>query len=170
MNMESRPVKTFQVHEHLRPHLGELYKSDTIFDKFEVSFSHDSQHIVTGSYQNTFRVLSVDGSKEDEVIEAKKNIGRRWEIAPLKPGSSHVVIYLLFWPGALICFRCAFFHRHDAKVPRSNGAGGMDADKEGSSFPAADINFTKRSLHAAFHPHEDSIAIAATSALYIFRA
>ena len=61
VKMESRPLKTFPVHEHLRPKLCDLYKNDSIFDKFEVSFSHDSKRIVTGSYQNRFHVLSVDG-------------------------------------------------------------------------------------------------------------
>ena len=62
VKMESKPLKTFTVHEALRPKLCELYKNDCIFDKFEVGFSHDSQHLVTGSYGNNFHVLSVDGT------------------------------------------------------------------------------------------------------------
>ena len=62
VKMESKPLKTFTVHEALRPKLCELYKNDCIFDKFEVGFSHDSQHLVTGSYGNNFHVLSLDGT------------------------------------------------------------------------------------------------------------
>ena len=35
VNMESQPVRTIKVHEHLRSKLCELYESDCIFDKFE---------------------------------------------------------------------------------------------------------------------------------------
>ena len=35
VNMESRPVQTIHIHEHLRPCLCDLYESDCIFDKFE---------------------------------------------------------------------------------------------------------------------------------------
>ena len=35
--MEAHPVKVIPVHEYLRPKLVELYESDCIFDKFEVS-------------------------------------------------------------------------------------------------------------------------------------
>lgn len=37
--MESRPLRVIPVHEHLRPRLMDLYESDCIFDKFEVSSS-----------------------------------------------------------------------------------------------------------------------------------
>ena len=58
VNMESRPLKTFAVHEHLRPNLCDLYERDNIFDKFEACFSHDGSTILTGSYQNSFHLLS----------------------------------------------------------------------------------------------------------------
>jgi len=35
LNMESKPVETFKVHEHLRTKLCALYENDCIFDKFE---------------------------------------------------------------------------------------------------------------------------------------
>jgi len=137
VNMESKPLKTFHVHEHLRSKLCDLYKNDSIFDKFDVSFSHDSQHIVTGSYQNNFHVLSVDGSKPDEVVEARKssNAGRRYDAAAPKMLKS-----------------------------------GSDGTTEGAPPSADGIDFSKRALHCAFHPVEDTIGIAATSALYIFRS
>ena len=37
--MEARPLRVIPVHEHLRPRLMDLYESDCIFDKFEVSSS-----------------------------------------------------------------------------------------------------------------------------------
>ena len=35
LRMENRPVATFEVHEHLRAKLCDLYESDAIFDKFQ---------------------------------------------------------------------------------------------------------------------------------------
>ena len=46
--MESRPVRVIPVHEHLRPRLMDLYESDCIFDKFEVSSSACSQAALAG--------------------------------------------------------------------------------------------------------------------------
>ena len=39
--MEGKPVKTFQVHDHLKPKLCDLYENDCIFDKFETVWSGD---------------------------------------------------------------------------------------------------------------------------------
>ncbi|CAM9888376.1 unnamed protein product [Ectocarpus sp. 6 AP-2014] len=52
VNMEARPVKTINVHEHLRPQLCNLYESDCIFDKFECAVSGDASNVLTGSYSN----------------------------------------------------------------------------------------------------------------------
>jgi serine/threonine-protein phosphatase 2A regulatory subunit B len=41
--MEREPVHTFNVHDHLRPKLCDLYESDSIFDKFEACWSHDDK-------------------------------------------------------------------------------------------------------------------------------
>ncbi|KAL8250099.1 hypothetical protein R6Q59_033792 [Mikania micrantha] len=51
INMNSGPVSTFQVHEHLRPRLCDLYENDSIFDKFECCLSGDGQRVATGSYR-----------------------------------------------------------------------------------------------------------------------
>ena len=60
------------------------------------------------------------------------------------------------------------------KMPRSSssgGGGGGASAGAGRVTPSADeLDFSKRTLHTAFHPSEDTIAVAATSALYIFRA
>lgn len=54
INMESKPVKTIKIHEHLRSKLCDLYENDFIFDKFECKLSGDGNNLVTGSYHNTF--------------------------------------------------------------------------------------------------------------------
>jgi serine/threonine-protein phosphatase 2A regulatory subunit B len=44
--MDSRPVYTLPVHEHLRPKLCDLYENDCIFDKFEVCVNPTGRCVV----------------------------------------------------------------------------------------------------------------------------
>ncbi|KAF3598911.1 hypothetical protein F2Q69_00037629 [Brassica cretica] len=56
INMDSGPLSTFQVHEHLRPKWG----------------------VATGPYSNLFRVFGVfPGSTETTTMEARRNLMRR---------------------------------------------------------------------------------------------
>lgn len=70
--MESRPIRTIQIHDHLRGKLCDLYENDCIFDKFECTFSGDGSHVMTGSYHNYFRIYDVDGSS-DVILQADKS-------------------------------------------------------------------------------------------------
>jgi serine/threonine-protein phosphatase 2A regulatory subunit B len=96
--MESRPIRTIQIHDHLRGKLCDLYENDCIFDKFECTFSGDGRsasfnpafdvlliylifdtrlrtgysHVMTGSYHNYFRIYDVDGSS-DVILQADKS-------------------------------------------------------------------------------------------------
>ncbi|KAG0709402.1 WD40-repeat-containing domain protein [Suillus ampliporus] len=72
INMESRPVKTIPIHDHLRGKLCDLYENDCIFDKFECVWSGDDKHVLTGSYHNFFRIFDTDSSN-DVVLQADKS-------------------------------------------------------------------------------------------------
>jgi len=63
VNMESEPVKTYNVHNHIKSKLYELYENDCIFDKFECAFSHNDLHVLTGSYSNNFQIYNASTSK-----------------------------------------------------------------------------------------------------------
>jgi serine/threonine-protein phosphatase 2A regulatory subunit B len=69
VKMENRPVKTIQIHEHLRPKLCDLYENDSIFDKFECVVSPDGKYFATGSYHNYLHIFDRTG-KNDALIEA----------------------------------------------------------------------------------------------------
>jgi len=71
VNMESRPVKTINIHDHLRGKLCDLYENDCIFDKFESTMSHDGNLVLTGSYHNYFNVYD-RLSKNEVQLEATK--------------------------------------------------------------------------------------------------
>ncbi|XP_040963997.1 serine/threonine protein phosphatase 2A 55 kDa regulatory subunit B beta isoform [Gossypium hirsutum] len=74
MHMDSSPVATFKIHEHLRPKLCDLYNNDSIFDKFECCLSGDGLHFATGSYSNLLRIFfHGGGSDEGDTIEASKD-------------------------------------------------------------------------------------------------
>ncbi|KAH7731978.1 WD40 repeat [Aphelenchoides avenae] len=97
LNMESKPVETYHVHDYLRSKLCALYENDSIFDKFECCWSGDDKHIITGSYNNFFRTFkrntsvestyeaSVDSCKPRSILRSKKVSSgkkRKDEISP----------------------------------------------------------------------------------------
>ncbi|CAG7896606.1 unnamed protein product, partial [Brassica rapa] len=86
INMDSGPVSTFQVHEHLKPKLCDLYENDSIFDKFECCISGNGLQAATGSCSNMFRVFGVSpGSTETASLEASRNPTRRHVPVPSSP-------------------------------------------------------------------------------------
>ncbi|NXY37240.1 2ABA phosphatase, partial [Pomatorhinus ruficollis] len=73
LNMENRPVETYQVHEYLRSKLCSLYENDCIFDKFECCWNGSDRQVeflivMTGSYNNFFRMFDRN-SKRDVTLE-----------------------------------------------------------------------------------------------------
>eukprot|EP01117_Protostelium_nocturnum_P003786 TRINITY_DN1504_c0_g1_i1.p1 TRINITY_DN1504_c0_g1~~TRINITY_DN1504_c0_g1_i1.p1 ORF type:complete len:447 (-),score=90.84 TRINITY_DN1504_c0_g1_i1:101-1441(-) len=71
INMESRPVRTIQIHDNLKTKLCDLYENDCIFDKFECTMSHDGNLLMTGSYHNFFNIYDRN-SKNEVQLEATK--------------------------------------------------------------------------------------------------
>ncbi|KAL3863638.1 hypothetical protein ACJMK2_005387 [Sinanodonta woodiana] len=84
LNMDTKPIETYQVHEYLRSKLCSLYENDCIFDKFECAWSGDDRHIMTGSYNNFFRMFDRE-SKRDSTLEAsRENMKPRTVLKPRK--------------------------------------------------------------------------------------
>ncbi|KAJ1059730.1 hypothetical protein K5549_004168 [Capra hircus] len=71
LNMENRPVETYQVHDYLRSKLCSLYENDCIFDKFECVWNGSDSVIMTGSYNNFFRMFDRN-TKRDVTLEASR--------------------------------------------------------------------------------------------------
>ncbi|KAJ6704297.1 SERINE/THREONINE-PROTEIN PHOSPHATASE 2A 55 KDA REGULATORY SUBUNIT B [Salix viminalis] len=144
--MDSGPVATFQVHEHLRPKLCDLYENDSIFDKFECCLSGDGLRVATGSYSNLFRVFGCNlESTEAATLEASKNPMRRQGQTPSRPSRSLSSI------------------TRAVRRAGAEGPGGVDAN--GNS-----MDFSTKLLHLAWHPTENSIACAAANSLYMYYA
>eukprot|EP01035_Chromulina_nebulosa_P020979 gene20979-27187_t len=145
LNMESRPIQSIPVHDHLRPLLPNLYESEAIFDKFELFVSPSTSRIVTGSYSNFFSVHSFDGNREyniqlpmkSPVIESNRT----------SPSSSY------------------------SRSPENGGLNGMmNGMKSMSSSNRArlDIRTDQKVLHGAWHPNSNLIAIAGQSGLFMY--
>ncbi|GIY95876.1 protein phosphatase PP2A 55 kDa regulatory subunit [Caerostris extrusa] len=75
LNMDTKPIECFHVHEYLRSKLCSLYENDCIFDKFECCWNGTDGYIMTGSYNNFFRVFDRH-TKRDVTLEASKEIAK----------------------------------------------------------------------------------------------
>lgn len=88
LQMDSKPIETFQVHEYLRSKLCSLYENDCIFDKFECAWSGNDRHIMTGSYNNFFRMFDRE-TRRDVTLEAcRDNMKPKTVLKPRKVCSS----------------------------------------------------------------------------------
>lgn len=143
LNMESRPIETYHVHDYLRSKLCTLYENDSIFDKFECCWSGDDRHIITGSYNNYFRTF-----KRNTPIESTYEAS----LELCKP------------------FRqAAVGTRGGAATPGKKAAAtAIPGKKRKEEISAEFLDFNKKILHCAWHPSADIIALAATNNLYIF--
>ncbi|KAH3676210.1 hypothetical protein WICPIJ_009170 [Wickerhamomyces pijperi] len=141
INMEKEPVKTINIHDHLKDKLCDTYENDAIFDKFECVFSGDGKSVMTGSYNNNFMVYqnATDPSKpvQECVLQADRSA--------FKSKKNQA--------------------QNNGLAKRKNGVPTMlKRDIEMDNV----IDYKKNILHLSWHPFENSVAIAATNNLYIF--
>lgn len=181
--MESKPIKTINVHEHLRDRLCDTYENDAIFDKFEVQFSGDNKSVMTGSYNNNFMIYpnAVNSSTQNKK-STKSTINTNTNNTNNKSnkfnGKSKQVdeddeddeddesnqddeqeeIVLQADKSA---FKSKKSGNSTMRRRMMSGVGTNSNDFD-------DIDFKKSVLHLSWHPRENSVAIAATNNLYIF--
>ncbi|CUM63792.1 uncharacterized protein PRCAT00001376001 [Priceomyces carsonii] len=176
--MELKPLKTINVHEHLRDRLCDTYENDAIFDKFEVQFSGDSKSVMTGSYNNNFMIYpnvvntaKSSPSKEKGVHSESAFKNQSGESDDERESSDEAYLKSINAQSddneqeiVLQADKSAFKYKKGGSTRRKmiNGIGGV------SSGDFDNINFKKSILHLSWHPKENSVAIAATNNLYIF--
>ena len=68
-HMEREPVKVFDIQNYLKPIVNDLYESESLFDKFHVSFCPDDSAFTTGSYGGKFYMF--DTHSEDMKMTEK---------------------------------------------------------------------------------------------------
>jgi serine/threonine-protein phosphatase 2A regulatory subunit B len=161
--MESRPIKVIPVHDFLRSKLSELYETDCIFDKFEVSTAgRDGTSIMTGSYSNCFKIYdTVLGS--ETTIELAKGKPKQPAMRPIVGGFG--------LPGG-----------GDGEVVMAEAGAALDSGRvtppprpllhydDLPPIEVEDVDFGKKVLHFSWHPHDDIIAVAGLNNLYIYHA
>jgi len=168
INMERQPVLTIPIHDYLRDHLTELYENDCIFDKFECDSSYDSQSFITGSYNNNF-VIYNDTLKQSVTIEALKD-GPRRKAKVSTPAASPPPINQTNSSGSSpppfstpSSLSPALSIVPSAKTPIASL----------STEPLPNVNtmdFAKKTLHVAWHPRQNVVAVAGLNKLYIYQA
>ncbi|CCE64245.1 hypothetical protein TPHA_0H00350 [Tetrapisispora phaffii CBS 4417] len=164
VNMDNKPLKTINIHEQLKDRLSDTYENDSIFDKFELSFSGDSSSIMTGSYNNNFMIYP--NVIQSNIEDTKPTIVKTFDNNPKKKK-----------PAA----------NNDILLKNDDGIGQIVLQADKTSFKnrrvgttaqrsakikdwSDDIDFKKSILHFSWHPKENSIALAATNNLFIFSA
>ncbi|MQL70964.1 hypothetical protein Taro_003291 [Colocasia esculenta] len=169
LNMDSAPVATFQVHEHLQPKLCDLYENDSIFDKFECCLSGDGFHVATA-------IPSVCLG-----VPLGALMGRLWKLAEilLVLGFEwHAFLLLLI---LLLCG--ARLQRRQAQTPsrpsrsltsltraRRREVIGTGVESSNMDANGGAHDFSAKLLHLAWHPDRNVIACAAANSLYMYFA
>lgn len=120
--MESKPIQTIPIHEHLRTKLCDLYENDCIFDKFECTFSGNGSHVLTASYNNFFHIWDV-GTRNDVILQADKSAFKAKRAGSTKN-----------------------------KVSGPGGAGATRQGKKEEYANLDTLDFHKKILHASWHP------------------
>lgn len=159
---ESQPVNTFQVHEHLRSKLCDLYESDAIFDKFQCCPSGDGSHVATGSYGNQFRSFDSSTGNADTFEVTKDPQRLRRANVSRKRGLSSGGSSLSSSPAG----RGGFL----SSSPRSMSNQSSASQLLGASASPTQPDFNTKIPHMAWHPQENVVACAASNSLYIFNA
>lgn len=84
LNMENRPVKTYKAPEYLRSKLCSLYENDCIFDKFECCWNGSDSVVMTGSYNNFFRMFDRNTKRDITLETSRENNKPRTVLKPHK--------------------------------------------------------------------------------------
>jgi len=139
VHMTREPVKTIELHSHLKPLLPQLYESESIFDKFTMNFSPCGQRVVTGGYNNMFLVhdIGINGNG---------------------PGNSMHHCYEGELPNFL-----------ESNGPqKSGGLQKTSIAASEKKFVNIDVRTDQRVVHCAWHPRGKTLAVAGVAGLHLF--
>lgn len=195
IHMESKPVRTINIHEQLRPKLCDLYHNDCIFDKFECSLSSDGSRVVTGAYHNMFHVFDIHGrttvGEEDRVqrpsrvcLEASAVVkeyhpplSRLMSNQPPQPsgyssclgtvtgGRRHSSPYHTL-PG--LTPQVSSHQTRGSSSSSSSNNGGNGSLENHKPMNVESINFSNKVLHTACHPITEEVAVVSGHSLFIY--
>ena len=185
----NQPILTQAVHPAVVPQLCDLYENDYIFDKFEAGWTGDGRSVLTGSYSNYLRIFPTEGSggfdnPQDpsgllqvrrgggQVIQATKAIFRSSKKAAGKAAAVATMASLLTPGDVGGTFRKS--HLLDWIPPpvlsRSNSRSSTSRIVKGEAKreESVGLDWDRKVQFMSVHPHENIVALAALSNLFIF--
>ncbi|XP_052182229.1 serine/threonine protein phosphatase 2A 55 kDa regulatory subunit B beta isoform-like isoform X2 [Diospyros lotus] len=147
MRMETSPVVSYKIHDHLLPKLCDLYNNDAIFDKFHCCLSGDGLRFATGSYSNLLCIFTHGvGNEEGVMMEVSKTPCRRPHLQPTPRARRSSL----------------------SNLARGFYRPGHENSRLGSSEFSHD--FSSKLLHLAWHPRGNVIACGAGNSLFLYYA
>ena len=157
-----------------RPPLDE---NDSIFDKFECAVSGDGQSFLTGSYSNVFHIYNRDGAP-GIATELTKAPGGAGSAAGSPVAASPTGCAAPAFGAAAAAWQHggapAPMDTHDAASasPLATSPPGSFAPAPPAppyaAPPVSTVDFSRRVLHLAWHPHRDVVAVAGLDKLYLY--
>jgi serine/threonine-protein phosphatase 2A regulatory subunit B len=153
INMDNKPVTTINIHEQLRNRLCDLYENDCIFDKFECTFSGDGKYVFPFCdkfFPIILLCLMTDSFYRSVLTGSYNNDFHIYDFE----GKTDVTLQ-----ADKSAFRTRRLGSSKSRMTRKPGR---------SDFGTEYIDFNKKILHSSWHPHENTVAVAATNNLFIF--
>lgn len=194
IKMNKMPVETIKIHEYLQDKLTDLYHNECIFDNFGVAINNRNS-IVAGGYNNYFHIYDLN-NRTDTFIEASKNpmgvlnldgsamhegpaSGAEELVSPVtsrkkrggsKSGSRGGL-------GGLLSRKKPSRSLSGSPKTSNKTAGGGDTvaltkqqrkNAALTNINADTLDYDKKILQVAWHPHENAVAVAGLNNLFIY--
>jgi len=193
--VEARPLSIVPIHDYLQMHLCDLYENDCIFDKFECASSNDGSRFVTGSYNNNFVIHNCQ-DKTSVTIEALKDPPKAKPVPPLAPpasktpkarknknvkvkgngnktsGDAQSTDSALSSSSTTASLANSISLNNNSISPSTSTSSNnvIQTNNQQDSPNVNLMDFGKKALHVAWHPHQNAIAVAGLNKLYLYQA
>ena len=96
----NKPVACITVQDALKTKLCEIFENDSIFDKFNIAASKDSNTILTGNYNNTFHMIDTN---ELQNTQYEINYKKQTVTRPMISGKSSQLTKMDYFRKTVAC-------------------------------------------------------------------
>lgn len=140
------PVNRFPIHDYLSPRICEFFDSDLIYDRFDIALSPTGSSVMGGSYGDHFFIY--DTLNQSAIpFEANRTALKRKQLS-----KGHLSTNSPF-----------------GRASSTSMSAVKCLSTTNSVYPSPEqVKTDRKVINLAWHPTENSIAVGATSMLYIF--